>query len=79
MFGFTSNFAIKSFIPLLSSNFQANPLGVSTTSGIAALWCSKPSLKAFYSGQRNGKRRKARLIRKDMKQYKGHKCLRHIK
>lgn len=60
MFGFTSDFAIKSFIPVLSGNSQATPLGVSTTSGIAALWCSKPSLKAFYSGQRNGKRLKVR-------------------
>lgn len=53
MFGFTSDFAIKSVILLLSSNSQVTPLGVSTTSGIAALWCSKPSFKAFYSGQRN--------------------------
>lgn len=56
MLRFTADFAVKSFIPLLSSNSQATPLGVSTTSGIAALWCSKPSFKAFYSGQRNGKR-----------------------
>lgn len=56
MFGFTADFARKSFIPLLCSNSQATPLGVSTTSAITALWHPKPSFKTLYSGQRNGKR-----------------------
>lgn len=45
MFGFISDFVIKSSICFLSSNSQTTPLGVSTASGIAALWCYKTSLK----------------------------------
>lgn len=56
--GFTSYFARKSFILLFNRNSQATPLGVSTTSVIAALWCSKPSFKAFDNGQRNAANKK---------------------
>lgn len=43
MFGFIYDFVIKS-ICFLSSNSQTTPLGVSTASGIAALWHYKFSL-----------------------------------
>lgn len=44
MFGFIYDFVIKSSICFLSSNSQTTPLGVSTASGIAALWHYKFSL-----------------------------------